>query len=235
MRSLMLILAALALPAWGQKLDNLQVLSQEEFRLMSEDLASAFSYRPMAAAAPLGFPGVDLGVGVTGAKLKYPDLVDRASSDDVGETLAIPTLRAKVGLPLGFDIGASYSQVPSTDITYYGGEVKWAFVPGDTIWPAVGVRASATRVSGVTQWNLDTGGLDLSVSKGFAFATPYAGIGRVWVKSDPKNTAGLKSEQFNFDKVFVGLSLKFLLVNFNLEADKSGDVSAYSAKLSFQF
>lgn len=236
-RGLMLALAglALALPAWAQKLDNLQSLSQEEFRLMSEDLASAFSYRPMAAAAPLGFPGFDLGVGLTGVKLKNPELIDRASSDEVDDTLVIPTLRARVGLPLGFDVGATYSQVPSSDITFYGGEIKWAFVPGDTIWPALGVRANATRVSGVTQWNLDTRGLDVSISKGFWFATPYAGLGRVYAKSDPKGTAGLKEESFSANKAFVGLSLKFLVVDFNLEADKTGDVSAYSFKLSLRF
>lgn len=235
MRSLMLVLAALAFPAWSQTIDNLQNLNQEEFRLLSEDLASALSYRPMGPAAPLGVLGFDIGIGATVAKLKHPELLERATSGDAPETLTVPTLRAKVGLPLGFDIGATYAQIPSTDITFYGGEVKWAFVPGSTVWPALGVRGSYTLVSGVTQMNLDTAGLDVSISKGFAFATPYAGLGRFQARSDPKGNAGLKKEQFGYNRTFIGLELKFLLLGLNLEADKTGDVSAYSAKLALKF
>jgi len=52
--------------------------------------------------------------------------------------------------------------------------------------PAIGVRGSLTKLSGVDQLSLDTRGLDLSISKGFALLTPYAGIGRVWSTAIPK-------------------------------------------------
>lgn len=237
MRVLTLALAALAFApsAWGGDLDNLSTLNQGQFRLLSEDMASAFSYRPMGPAAPLGFPGFELGAGVTSAKLKHPELLQLASTENTPDTLYIPALRANIGLPLGLDIGGTYSQIPSTDITYYGLQAKWAFVPGSTFWPALGVRGSYTKVSGVDDLTLDTKGVDMSISKGIGFATPYVGVGRVYARSDPKGVAGLSKEEFNMNKLFGGLTLKFLFFDFTLEADKTGDVSAYSAKLSLKF
>jgi hypothetical protein len=227
--------AALAAPAWAQKIDNIQVLSQAEFRLLSEDLGGALSYKPQTPTEPLGFPGIDLGIAFTGAKVKNQEILERATTDEMPDTLPIPTLRAHVGLPLGFDVGALYSQIPSSNIRYYGGELKWAFVPGGAVWPAFGVRGAFTKVTGVDQMDLDTRSVDLSISKGLAFLTPYAGVGRVWVKSDPKGTAGLQKEEFELDKLFIGIGVSVMVLNFNLEADKTGDVSAVSVKAGLRF
>jgi hypothetical protein len=232
---ILIFLAALAAPAWAQKIDNIQVLSQAEFRLLSEDLGGALSYRPQTPTAPLGFPGFDIGFGFTGAKVKNEEILERATTDEMPDTLPIPTLRAHIGLPLGFDVGALYSQVPGSNIRYYGGELKWAFVPGGTFWPAFGVRGAFTEVSGVDQMSLDTKSVDLSISKGIAFFTPYAGVGRVWVNSDPKGNGGLRKEEFELDKAFVGLAITVAVLNLNLEADKTGDVEALSVKLSLRF
>ncbi len=59
------------------------------------------------------------------------------------------------------------------------------------------------KLSGVDQLDLRTSSVDLSVSKGFAFLTPYAGIGRVDVRSSAPGTL-LKQEKFGLDKVFAG-------------------------------
>ena len=230
-----LLTIPLSSPVRAQKIDNIQVLNQQEFRMLSEDLGGALSYRPQTPTEPLGFPGLDLGIAFTAAKIKNEEILERATTDDMPSALPIPSLRAHVGLPLGFDVGALYSKVPGSNINYYGGELKWAFVPGGTAWPAFGVRGAFTRVTGVDQMDLDTKSVDLSISKGIAFATPYGGVGRVWVKSDPKGTAGLQKEEFELDKVFIGIGFTVVALNLNLEADKTGDVSALSAKLGLRF
>jgi hypothetical protein len=232
---LLSLITALAVPAWAQDIDRIQFLNQRDFRLLSEDLGGALSYRPMTPTAPLGITGFDIGIGVTAAKIHNEEIFERATSDDVPSTIPIPTLRAHKGLPFGFDIGLMYAQIPGSDIKYYGGELKYAFVPGNVAFPAIGVRGNFTKVSGIDQMDFDTRGLDLSISKGFAVVTPYAGIGRVWVKSDPKGNGGLSKEDFELDKFFIGLGLKFGLFNLNLEGDKTGDVTAFSAKMGLRF
>jgi hypothetical protein len=234
-RGLMTLVLILAVPAWAQDIDRIQVLTQQEFRLLSEDLGGALSYRPQIPTAPLGITGFDIGIAITGAKLNNEEIFERATSDDAPSTLPIPTLRAHKGLPLGFDIGLMYAQIPGSDIKYYGGELKYAFVSGNVALPAIGLRGSFTKVSGIEQMDFDTRSVDLSISKGFVVATPYAGIGRVWVNSDPKGTAGLRKEDFELDKFFLGLGLKFGLFNLNLEGDRTGDVSAFSAKVGLRF
>lgn len=236
MRMILLVLGALAAaPAWAQQIDRIELLTQSEFRLLSEDLGGALSYRPHSPIEPLGFPGFDVGIALTGAKIKNEAILERATSEDVPDVLPIPTLRAHLGLPLGFEIGAMYAAVPDIDLEYYGGELKWAFVPGDTAWPAIGVRGSFTKATGGDEITVDTTGLDVSISKGFGFVTPYAGIGRVWVKSDPKGNGGLAKEDFELDKFFFGLGLKFAVFNLNFEADKTGDVEALSIKAGLRF
>jgi hypothetical protein len=81
-RVLMLaLIAGLAAPAWAQEIDSIQLLSQGEFRLLSEDLGGALSYRPQIATEPLGTTGFDVGLALTAARLKNTDILERATSD----------------------------------------------------------------------------------------------------------------------------------------------------------
>jgi len=67
--------------------------------------------------------------------------------------------------------------------------------------------------------------------------TPYAGIGKVWVTSTPKNipSSTPSKESLTLNKGFVGLNMNFVLVNIALEADKTGDDTSYGLKLGFRF
>lgn len=224
-----------ASPAWAQEIDQLQNIVQGEFRLLSEDLGAALSYHAQIPAEPLGITGFDLGVGVTATRLENAAILQRVTSDDADTTLFVPTIRLHKGLPAGFDIGLTYASIPGSNIRYTGGELRYAILKGGAASPALGVRASLTRLSGVDQLSMDTRGLDVSISKGFAGITPYAGVGRIWVESDPHGTAGLRTEKFSLSKVFVGVGVNLALLNFNFQADVTGDASSYSLKLGWRF
>ena len=224
-----------ASPAWAQDIDQLQNLAQAQFRLLSEDLGAALSYHAQIPAEPLGITGFDIGVGVTATRMQNAAVLQDATSDDADTTLYVPTLRLHKGLPAGFDIGLTYAAIPGSNISYAGGELRYAILKGGVASPALGVRASVTKLSGVDQLAFDTRGLDISISKGFAFLTPYAGIGRVWIESDPRGTGGLRTEKFSLTKAFVGFGMNFAVLNVNLQADKTGDASSYSLKLGWRF
>ncbi len=224
-----------AFPARAQEIDQLQNIAQGEFRLLSEDLGAALSYQAQIPAEPLGIAGFDFGIGVTATRLENSAILQRATSDDSGTTVYVPTLRVHKGLPAGFDIGLAYASIPGSNIRYTGGELRYAILQGGAASPALAVRGSITKLSGVDQLALQTRGLDVSISKGFAFLTPYAGIGRVWVESDPRGTAGLQAEKFSLTKAFVGLGMNFGLLNLNLQGDRTGDAGSYSLKLGWRF
>jgi hypothetical protein len=224
-----------ASPAWAQEIDQLQDLAQAQFRLLSEDLGAALSYHAQIPAEPLGITGFDIGVGVTATRMQNAAVLQDATSDDADTTLYVPTIRVHKGLPAGFDIGLTYASIPGSNIRYTGGELRYAILEGGTGSPAIAVRGSLTRLSGVDQLAFDTRGLDISISKGFGFLTPYAGIGRVWIESDPRGTGGLQKEEFELTKVFVGIGMNFAVLNLNVQADKTGDATSYSLKLGWRF
>ena len=230
-------LAALAAsaPAFAQTLDTLGRLGQREFRLLAEDLGGVLAYRPQTPTEPLGISGFDLGVGVSAVSIQNEGLLERASSDGASSTLAVPTVRVHKGLPFGFDVGASYAAVPSSDIEFLGGELRYALLLGGVAAPALGVRGSMTTLRGIDELEVDTRALDLSISKGFAVFTPYAGVGHVWVEAEPKGVPGLRKEELELDKVFAGVGFRLALFNLNLEADRTGDVTGLSVKAGLRF
>lgn len=213
---------------------NITLMTQQNFRLLSEDLGAAFSYKPVIPVEPLGITGFDLGVEVTATKLANPEMYRQATGSS-NSTLYIPKLHAHKGLPLGFDIGVSYSEVPGGDIRLIGAEARYALIEGGIATPAVGVRVNYSTLKGSDRLDLNTRGIDLSISKGFAMFTPYAGIGTVWVDSDPHNAPGLRREKFSQNKYFVGANVNLLMVNIAVEADRTGDTTSYTAKAGWRW
>jgi len=227
---------AVSVPAVASNIDNLQALSQSEFRALSEDLGAALSYKPLTPTAPLGITGFDMGLAVTATKIENSALLQKAGAGD-HSTLPVPSLRFHKGLPLDIDVGLMVGGVPGTDIRLWGAELRYAIVSGGVAMPAIGIRGSYTKLAGVDQLDFNTKAVDLSISKGFAMFTPYAGVGKVWAASTPKDLPppGLSKESFSLNKVFVGFNLNFGVTNLAFEGDRTGDATSYGAKLGFRF
>ena len=220
-------------------IDLTQLLGvQGDFRQLSEDLGAALSYKPVAPAEPLGLLGIDIGLEITVTDLQGSNVYERATgSSSNSDYLLVPKLHVHKGLPLRLNVDAFYSTVPDSNIELFGGAVGFALIEGGVTLPALTVRAAATKLSGVDGLDLDTQSIELTVSKGFALLTPYGGIGRVHVKSEPTGIAalGLRKESFDLDKVYAGLNINLGLINLAFEADQTGDAASYSAKFGFRF
>lgn len=232
-----LALALVAAPVRAATdLDNINALAQSQFRLLSEDLGAALSYKALIPAEPLGTTGFDLGVEVTATALQNTAVFDIAMTSDSPDYLIVPKVHVHKGLPFGIDIGAFLAGVPDSNIRLWGGELRYAILQGSTATPALAVRGSYTRLSGVNQLEFSTTGVDLSISKGFAFVTPYAGGGMVWVRSTPDIPGtSLQKEDFSLGKYFVGVNMNFAVINIAIEADKTGDAASYGLKLGWRF
>ena len=232
--ALVCTLGCLAQPVWAANINTLQNLGQAEFKLFSEDLGAALSYKSATPAEPLGVTGFELSVGVTSTEMKNSQLWTKATGSSKGN-LIVPKLFIYKGLPFNIDVAAFYSPVPTTNIKLAGLEVRYAILEGGVAMPAVAIRGAMTKLSGVDQLSFDTRSMDISISKGFAILTPYAGVGSVWVDSTPNGVAGLANESFQQGKVFGGVNINLGISNFLIEYDKTGSSASYTAKMGFRF
>ncbi len=216
---------------------NLTGVAQAAFKAFSEDMSSALSYKAVIPAEPLGITGFDIGLEVTSTKMSNADDWQSAvAGGDSIDTLYVPKLHAHKGLPFDIDVGVLYTSIPSTNIKLVGGELRYAFISGNVAIPAVAVRGTYTKLSGIDNLDFGTKGLELSVSKGFAILTPYAGVGRVWTTSDPSASLPLLTKvEVEQTKYYVGANINFGLMNLALEGDKTGDSSSYAFKLGLRF
>ena len=96
------------------------------------------------------------------------------------------------------------------------------------------LRVSGSSVSGVPQLKMRTLGGDISISKGFLFLTPYAGVGTVETKSRSPGS-GLLEESYRQDKVFVGVNVALTPLALNIEADRTGDATSYGIKFAIRW
>ena len=239
-----LLVLVLSVPALAKTEITLPpTFDQAAFKGLSRDLGLAISYIPLAPAEPLGgvLPHVDAGVEVTMVKLDttqtYWKAIETYIGKNIPDNVPFPKFHIQVGLPVvPIDLGYVYASDQTTNMKYMGGEVKWAVLKGGVATPAIAIRGAYTKLSGITDLDISTRSLDLSISKGFLMFTPYAGYGMVWIESKENSPlVTLKDENLSEGKGFVGMKITFFpLLNFVVEADFA-KVSSYSARLNLHF
>ncbi|MDO9091910.1 MAG: hypothetical protein Q7U99_04595 [Rubrivivax sp.] len=226
---------AIAGSAHAADFNAIGLLTQAEFRAFSEDVASAVSYKGMIPSEGLGITGFDLGVSASATEVAHREVLRKAAGGaTVPKAVPVVAVRAVKGLPFDIDIGAVQMSLPDTNVRATGGELRWAFVGGNTVVPAVALRISGTSLSGVPQLKMRTLSGDISISKGFAFLTPYAGVGTVEVKSSAPGTT-LREENFRQSKAFVGVNIALVPLALVIEADRTGDATSYGVKLAIRW
>ncbi len=218
--------------------------TQDDFKGLSRDLGLAISYVPLATAEPLGgvLPHIDLGVEATSTSIDnnasyWTKISNVPGNSSIPSNLVMPKVHLQVGLPIiPIDLGFVYANVPNTNIKYTGYEVKWSILQGSVATPAIALRGAYTVLSGISDIDISTKSADLSISKGFAMFTPYAGYALVWIDSKEKSTAvTLQDESLTENKWFVGCKITFFpLMNMVAEADFA-KVNSYSLRLNIHF
>jgi len=222
-------------------------MTQRLFKDFSDQLGGALSYKPVSPAEPYGITGFDIGIEVTAVKLDDEYWKYAIKGGDVPGYALIPKLHVIKGLPFGIDVGAVYSQVPDTNIKCFGGEVKYAFMKGSAVTPAVAVRGTYTQLSGVDQLDFKTYGAEATISKGVGFGvklTPYAGVGVNRFQSTPKGFAsapvlsgglGLSEENSTHLKAYAGTRFTITLIAITGEVELNDVTPVYSLKAGLAF
>jgi hypothetical protein len=230
--------ALFALPtmsAQAAEFNAIGLLTQSEFRDFSQDVGAAASYKGLVPAESMGITGFDVSIAAGATDLSYRGVLQKAAAGGSIPS-AVPTvsLRAIKGLPFNVDVGVSLTRLTGTGVQAVGGEVRWAFIEGGTVTPAMAARLALSNLSGVSQLKLRTQSLDISTSKGFGPLTPYGGVGVVRVKASAPGTT-LASEGSSLTKVFAGVNVAFTPMAVGFEIDKTGSATSYGAKAAVRW
>jgi hypothetical protein len=231
-RALLASTVLLAGTAYAHNLSSLGALGQGQFQNLTQDLGTALNYKDMMPAAPLGITGFD--VGVTGV---YTHLGQAGGWDQATGTTSnnvfVPSLQAQKGLPLGFDVGLTYSAVPGSNIRVIGGDVSYALIGGGLLQPALTIRGTYTKMLGVSEMGLNTSSVELCLSKGFVFVTPYIGVGEVRTVGTP-HTSTLSAVTINNTKEYIGADFNLGIANLDLEVDRMAGSTSYGANIGWR-
>ena len=226
--------------AMAKDINFVRGITQGEFRDLSREAGAAIGFKNTAPATPLGITGFDAGVELSAADINADSSYWKAAfGNDAPSFLFLPKLRVRKGLPFGVDVGAMYTYLPGSNIKLYGFEVSKAILDGTMATPALGIRATYTTLAGVSDLDLQTAGLDATLSKGILFLTPYVGAGALWINSQAKGTlqafSPLHTETIYQPRVFAGLKVSPLPL-FGITAEAEYEVRPiYSLKAAVSF
>ncbi|MHB1565591.1 MAG: hypothetical protein ACYCXG_02545 [Acidiferrobacter sp.] len=218
--------------AHAADIQALSALNQGQFSSLTQGLGDALSYRDMEPAAPLGLTGLDIGVTATDTRLDGASGWDAATGSSTNQ---IPTVGVQVdkGLPANFDIGLLYNVVPGSNARVIGGALSYALIGGGLLAPALTIRGTYTRMMGVSAMNLNTRSVEICLSKGFTFITPYIGVGRVRTAASADGTSLSPVTLYN-NKIYVGADINLGIMNFDIEADHMAGSMSYAANVGWR-
>ncbi|WP_051362109.1 DUF6588 family protein [Solimonas soli] len=212
---------------------------RQAFHDAAKDVSAAINYKMLGPAEPTGVLGVGIAAIGSYVPVEHKDAWRTLTGDDVDEIGMVGGVFDK-GLPLGFDVGVFYASIPSSGgAAAYGAQLRYAILEGGVATPALAIEANYSKTSGVDDFDYSAWGADLVLSKGFAFLTPYAGVGYVASSAKPNGSVkalyGIEDEDVDAARFFVGARIAMLFFNLTPEYERSGDNNVYSLRAGFAF
>ncbi|MCA1933713.1 MAG: hypothetical protein LDL13_09060 [Calditerrivibrio sp.] len=208
------------------------------FKSLAKEFGVALSFNPMSPAEPHGITGFDVSAEITFTGIDKDKDYWKYIFDDNDSIAFIPVPRLHVikGLPFNIDVGAMYSKVPGTDVQLWGLELKYAILAGTLVTPALAVRGAFSKLEGVDELDINTQQLDLMVSKGILFLTPYAGVTALRINaSESSSIVNLSDVHETIYRAFAGVSITpFPLLNFTIEGS-IGQVNQLGIKFGLKW
>jgi hypothetical protein len=157
-------------------------LTQSQWHEFAKQAGTMTSFKSLAPANTLGRMHFQVAIDYSSTPVDQHDLawINTFTHPDetcpLGDAVVIPTLRASMGITDNIDVGGFWTVARDANYGLVGGEVKYAFLQESEKFPAAAVRASATILTGVPDFNLNIYSADVLASKQIAMFTPYAGI-----------------------------------------------------------
>jgi hypothetical protein len=108
--------------------------------------------------------------------------------------LQVYTLKARKGLPFGFEVTGALGYLANTTMWLGGADIRWSLLEGFRTgflgyMPDISAGGGVRTLTGTSKFDLTTVGVDVQVSKPLALAesavlTPYVGYQYLWIFGD---------------------------------------------------
>jgi hypothetical protein len=212
--------------------------AQELFESLMTELGLMTAPVFLAPAETLGLNGFSFALEGTIAPISSEeDFWVLPTEGKPGSVIFIPHIHIRKGLPFSTEIGAQLSYIPESELFVVGAEAKWALNEGFYWIPDLAVRFTINHMIGSKDFELSTGGWDISLSKAFGVGgmlslTPYAGynmhfIGQVFHEMNWQDNM--------HHRFFFGCRLKTFIFQVTLEGIIASKMSLFNFKLGFDY
>ena len=216
-------------------------LTQSQWHEFVKQASAVTSFKSLAPAKTLGRMNFRVAVDYSSTPVDQhsPAWINTFAHPDetcpLGDAVVIPAFRASMGVSDQIDIGGFWTSAPDANYGLVGGEVKYAFLQESETFPAAAVRASATILTGVPDFNVNIYSVDLLASKQVAMFTPYAGVKTsVAVGTETTSKVDLARETVPFVQGYAGLVYSIWKINLAAEYNVSSvNTLAFAAGVGF--
>lgn len=216
-------------------------LTQSQWHTFTKQVGASSSFKSLASARTLGRLNVHVALdyGSTPIDQHDPAWINTFTHPDadcpLGDAVAYPTLRARMGVADNMDVGGYWTVAPGANYGMLGGEFKYAFLRESENIPAAAVRASATILTGVPDFDLSIYSIDLLASKEIAKLTPYVGIRTsLAMATETTYKVDLEAETVPIAQGYVGVAYSIWMLNLAAEYNVSSvNTFAFAVGLNF--
>ena len=202
-------------------------------------MAQGIYATPVDPARARGLLGFDIGVAATAVPIDTNAAYwQNAVEEDftISDHVVVPRIVASKGLSVA-TLSAMYSQIPDSEIKVLGASLDVPILSGGVVRPTLAVRGSYAMLQGVDNFDLNTYGAELFLSKGFGPVTPYGAIGIARSDAegsftDPALNSVTLTDEATTNRITLGVKLSLLIPKIIVEATQ-GKERSYAAKVSF--
>ncbi len=216
-------------------------LTQAQWHTFTKQVGAISSFKSLASAQTLGRWNFRVGIdyGSSPVNQHDPAWINTFTHPDkecpLGDAIAYPTIRASMGVADNVDVGGYWTTAPEGNYGMIGGEVKYAFLKETEKLPAAAIRASATILTGVTDFNLNIYSIEAMASKQIAMLTPYAGFRTsLVIGTETTSKVDLKRENVVVPQGYAGVAYSVWMLNLAAEYNVSS-VNTFALAIGFAF
>jgi len=216
-------------------------LTQAQWKTFVKQLGTISTSKSLASAEPLGTMNFRVGIDYSSTPIdqRNPAWINTFTHPNedcpLGDAVAIPILRARMGVSENTDVGAYWTQAPEANYGMVGGEIKYRVSQESERLPAIAVRGSITILTGVPDYDLNVYGIDVLASKNIAIFNPYVGFrGALVSGNETTSKVNLDRESILFAQGYAGVSCSVWIFDLAAEYNIS-HVNTFALAVGFDF